>query len=129
VEAVGGAIGGYLGGIMPDLLEPAISSWHRGTAHSYAGGATVVAAATSVLAQWESVCRTNAENCKAILMIRGADGQFALASPFRQFMLSLGELFWRLMAGLLNGFVAGYISHVALDAGTPRSIPLLINGF
>jgi hypothetical protein len=27
------------------------------------------------------------------------------------------------------GLAAGYVSHLALDAGTPRSIPLLVGGF
>ncbi len=29
IEVAGGAVGGYVGGQLPDVLEPAISSWHR----------------------------------------------------------------------------------------------------
>lgn len=39
------------------------------------------------------------------------------------------EFFWRAAAGFGNGLAAGYLSHLVLDAGTPRSIPLLTNGF
>lgn len=129
LEVVGGALGGYVGGALPDILEPAISSWHRGVAHSYASGAAVVTASNQLLSKWETACRTNAENCKAILMVPTPGGGFVPADPVKQFLLSLAELFWRLMAGFLNGLAAGYISHIALDAGTPRSIPLLTNGF
>src|SRR5258708_140013 len=50
IEAIGGALGGYAGGILPDYLEPAISSWHRDIAHSVAAGSTVVAGAKKMLA-------------------------------------------------------------------------------
>ena len=36
IEVLGGAVGGYCGGLLPDIFEPAISSWHRGVAHSCA---------------------------------------------------------------------------------------------
>ena len=39
VEIAGGGLGGALGGIMPDIFEPPINSWHRSTAHSCAMGA------------------------------------------------------------------------------------------
>lgn len=44
-------------------------------------------------------------------------------------LLNLFELLWRLAAGFANGLAAGYLSHLALDAVTPRSIPLLKTGF
>lgn len=130
-EVGGGAIGGYLGGILPDVLEPAISSWHRSAAHSYISGGTVLASAKAMLSTWEMACRNNAENCKALRMIPTPDGSFMVAPPDRiqQFLRSLAELFWRVAAGFLNGFTAGYISHLILDAVTPRSIPLLTSGF
>ena len=34
-EMVGGAAGGYVGALRPDVLEPAFSSWHRNAAHSW----------------------------------------------------------------------------------------------
>ena len=126
-ECVGGVIGGYFGGPFPDILEPAISPWHRGVAHSYSTGASVIAGAADILAGWEKVCRNNAENAKALRMTQTPSGMSVPASPnpIQQALLSLEELFWRLAAGFLNGFVAGYVSHLALDALTPRSIPLL----
>ena len=51
------------------------------------------------------------------------------ASVLTNMWLLACELFWRALAGFVNGLAAGYISHLVLDAGTPRSIPLLANGF
>jgi membrane-bound metal-dependent hydrolase YbcI (DUF457 family) len=130
VEVAGGAIGGYVGGILPDILEPAISSWHRGTAHSYVSGATLAACIYRTLSDWETACRGQAQNCRAIRMVRAPGGTFVAApsDPLRQLFLSTAELFWRLLAGFLSGLAAGYVSHLALDAATPRSIPLIGSG-
>ena len=34
VEVLAGGLGGWAGGKLPDVFEPAVSSWHRGFAHS-----------------------------------------------------------------------------------------------
>jgi len=53
----------------------------------------------------------------------------APADPISDLFAKLAELFWRFLAGLANGLAAGYVSHLALDAFTPRSLPLLASGF
>jgi hypothetical protein len=50
-------------------------------------------------------------------------------STLTQLWLIACEFFWRALAGFANGLTAGYLSHLVLDAGTARSIPLLTNGF
>lgn len=130
VEVEGGAVGGYVGGILPDILEPAISSWHRGTAHSCVGGATLATCVYRTLSDWETACRRQAQNCRAIPMVRTPEGTF-VAGPsdaLHQLFSSAAELFWGFLAGFLSGFVAGYASHLVLDAATPRSIPLIGSG-
>ncbi len=125
VEVTGGAFGGYLGGLLPDVLEPAISSRHRDVAHSVAIGGTIVSL-RGKLATLESSCREKAEKCKAIRLAQGTSA----ADPLSHFILSICEMFWRLLAGVLNGLVAGYVSHLALDATIgQRSIPLFASGF
>ena len=42
-EVACGALGGYVGGQLHDLLEPAISSWHRDVAHSCTAGGAILA--------------------------------------------------------------------------------------
>lgn len=125
VEVVGGALGGYIGGQLPDFLEPAISSWHRDVAHSCTAGGGILALGNA-LAAIEVACRGNAEKCRALPMEQLGDAfAFVPADPISRLLLSLFELFWRLAAGFVSGLAAGYLSHLALDAVSPRSIPLL----
>ena len=125
IEIAGGAVGGYVGGLLPDIIEPATSPSHRAMAHSYAAGGGVVAM-KNVLAALEATFRENALNCRAIPTAR-QDNAFVPVpiDPISQFLLKVAELFWRLLAGFVNGLAAGYVSHLALDAATPRSLPLL----
>lgn len=117
LEVAGGAARGYMGGLLPDILEPAISSWHRDVAHSCATGGTIVSALVNMLPEWETACRENAERCRAAATV-STDSAIQLLS-------ALGELFWRFLAGFLHGLASGYVSHLALDAVTPRSIPFI----
>ena len=50
LELVGGGTGGLVGGLMPDLLEPAHTPRHRGTAHSVAAAGFVFKVAREELA-------------------------------------------------------------------------------
>src|SRR5208282_4514631 len=59
-ESIGGVIGGDMGAIAADWLEPAVSSWHRGTAHSWAAGGIVLSLGDT-LARAEIFCRGQAE--------------------------------------------------------------------
>ena len=129
-EIVGGALGGYFGGLLPDILEPGTSSWHRATMHSYSAGASILSLRDRLL-EWEKFCREEAGNSKAITMIPIDRGTFAPApvDPMAELFAKLAELFWRFLAGLANGLAAGYVSHLALDALTPCSLPLLASGF
>ncbi len=134
LEVAGGALGGYLGGILPDVLEPAISSWHRDVAHSVAAGGTIVSLRDKLM-KLEGWCRENAEKCKAIQMEQDTSSQGlkfvpAPIDPLSRVIVNICEMFWRLLAGALNGLAAGYVSHLALDATVgQRSIPLLTSGF
>jgi hypothetical protein len=129
IETAGGAVGGYLGSTFADYLEPAISSWHRGSAHS-AGTGTIVFWLVDQLTHWETFCRGKAEQCAAIPMVPEATAHGivfvpAQLSPLVQLFRNFAELFWRFLAGVPTGFATSYLSHLALDAATPRSIPLL----
>ncbi len=115
-ETIGGVVGGYYGGRLPDLIEPATSPWHRGVAHS--GVLTAILASSSDrLGQWERHCREQAAQHRAASLVPGAD-------PISAVWHTLAEWFWRFLAGVAAGLFAGYLSHVALDALTPRSLPL-----
>jgi hypothetical protein len=135
-ESIGGVVGGDFGAMIADWLEPAISSWHRGTAHSCATGGLILSLGDT-LAQAEVYCRAQAEvkaaQRSAVEMVPHPTlpNMFVPAPGcvLTNLWLLACELFWRGLAGFANGVAAGYISHLVLDAGTPRSIPLLTNGF
>ncbi len=128
LEVIGGIFGGYSTSMLPDKLEPAISSWHRGPFHSAFVGGTVISVGEK-LAEWGQICRQKADACQIVPQVENVQtGEWLPIprTPVEDFMAQLAELFWRLLAGFLNGLAAGYISHLVLDAvvGT-RGIPLL----
>jgi hypothetical protein len=115
-ETVGGTLGGLLGGLLPDLIEPAYTPNHRSIAHSAVAGSALTLAR---LAEWQAGCRTAADNAlkRSILYPLGSDER---SSAERDAIL------WRLLAGFLVGLVAGYGSHLVLDASTPRGLPFVV---
>lgn len=121
-ETLGGVIGGLVGGKLPDIIEPAVHSWHRNVAHSFSTGAVVVGAAAKGVQSWHASCRAKAEAWAQ----RRRDPNL---TPTDRALALVAELAWRIAAGLPIGAAAGYVSHLALDAGTPRGIPLIARGF
>jgi len=117
IEGAGGALGGYLGGQLPDVLEPAIHSWHRDLCHSWSASGAI-SAGLAKFSGWERACREKAAWYRNIRLASGAE-------PGKAFLHALAELFWNFVAGLFAGVAAGYLSHLALDAQTPRGLPLL----
>ena len=117
LEAVGGVVGGNIGGRLPDIFEPALHPRHRSLAHGLGpvGGAGYVA--ISALDGAQDWLRAQADR-RAILR---ANAQTVLEGIWH----ALLELLCRLGAGALAGFVGGYASHVALDACTPNGCPII----
>jgi hypothetical protein len=122
LEAVGGAVGGSLGGVLPDYLEPAISSWHRGTGHSWTAGAAIVSG-RALLSEWAAFCRAKADQNHVLRATPQIDS--SPVDPITRLCWAVAEFLWRFLAGFLNGLAAGYVSHLVLDVATPRSIPLM----
>lgn len=114
-ETLGGLVGGFVGGVLPDVLEPARDPNHRKLAHSViAGGALTL----TRVAEWQAACRSTADAATARV------AAYPVGSSERS-RAEWDALFWRLVAGALVGLVTGYASHLVLDAGTPRGLPLL----
>jgi hypothetical protein len=115
---LGGALGGYGGGRLPDLLEPAIHAWHRSFFHSGAVGAGVFR--TTVVP---------VKNRVAELLAKAAEirAQRLLLEPDHpdHATLQLQEFAMYLLSGVLIGLPVGYLSHLIADGGTERGIPLI----
>ena len=116
-EAIGGALGGFVGACLPDQTEPPLHSWHRSTGHSVAAAAAIANAAMQSLAAWQQFCRTQAAR---------HDGARANAGNVAaQAWHAVVAFLWHVLSGCAAGLPVGYLSHLALDACTPRCIPLL----
>lgn len=115
-ETLGGLLGGYIGGVLPDLIEPATTPNHRQVAHSLA-----VCGALSLarVAEWQAICRAAAgrEARRAMHLPLGSDERTEADTA---------AFVWRFIAGALVGFVAGYASHLLLDAGTASGLPIVV---
>jgi membrane-bound metal-dependent hydrolase YbcI (DUF457 family) len=113
-EVLGGAVGGWVGGLLPDVLRPATTPNHRKLAHSVVAGGTLTLAR---LAEWQAACRTEARSsvARALLLALGSDARRRA---------EWDALAWRFLGGILAGLV-GYASHLMLDAGTAKGLPLL----
>lgn len=115
VEVIGGALGGYLGGVMPDGLDLPSSPNHRSVAH---GGLAIAALIRTNWADVAGGLRSRASACTAASIAPGCPPD--RIGPFQWEALAC-----RLAAGFVIGIAAGYSSHLALDFCTPRSLPLI----
>ena len=114
-EAAGGMFGGWLGGVLPDVIEPATSPNHRQFAHSLAAGAGV---SLAWFADAQATCREQAA------AYAGRANMTELSEADRSHA-RLMMLLWHFVAGAAVAFVVGYGSHLALDAMTSKGIPLI----
>lgn len=117
IETAGGALADYNLGPLPDVLEPPLSPNHRSLAHAAITGLTLSTTYVCELDSWQSFLRTH------------ADRQAALAMQAQTITSELWHLFLEFLCRLLEGAVAGafggYGSHLALDAFSSRSLPLI----
>jgi inner membrane protein len=102
-EVLGGAAAGLVTSALPDVLEPATHPGHRGVAHSVAALGTGVGLGLPAAHRFQDrVARASGDE----------------TDPVKRFMAQF-------CAGAAAGAVAGYGSHLLLDATTPRSLPLI----
>jgi inner membrane protein len=116
-ELAGGVVGGVHGARLPDILEPALHSHHRKFFHSMiaaTGGTYVSVKHGPTPAAW---LRQRAVELKE----RAA----AESDPLRRLLVFLAAMACHFAIGYLVGGAAGYGSHLALDAASPRSLPVL----
>jgi len=117
VETAGGALAGIGLGMLPDIIEPAIHPGHRSVAHGAAPAVALGILALRHLDSWQASLRAHADRQAALAMQ-------ARSTPARLWH-AVHEFFFRLLAGAVAGALGGYGSHLALDAFTPRSVPLI----
>ena len=117
-ELAGGLLGGCVGGRAPDICEPPISPRHRGSYHSVAVGGMLLKVCNKELDEWQRACRRWADDFARRRALVPTDSVQAL-------LLTLAEIACRMLVGFIAGFLAGYVTHLSLDACTPNCIALV----
>lgn len=109
-----GALGGAIGGLLPDRLEPARSPRHRKFFHSFLVMALGVWAAYKLFPRASSFCRS-------------AVGQEL--PVFNEFSRSSAQHSYVAIAVVLIAFyvglLVGYLSHLGMDGCTKAGLPFL----
>lgn len=118
IELIGGALGGFVGGKLPDIFDPPTHPGHRSVAHAIAPLAVAAQQCMKHLRDWQETVRRMADH-QAHLRAQAQD-------PSQQAWHEMLELAYRLIAGMIAGLIAGYASHIALDAVTPSGLPVLL---
>lgn len=118
IEILGGVVGGVHGSRIPDGLEPALTPRHRGPAHSLVAGFALGSAAIKHTPKHIDALRAQARDLDAR----------SLEEPdfLRALLLFLAAAACHFASGYLLGAATGYGSHLALDALTPESLPVLV---
>jgi membrane-bound metal-dependent hydrolase YbcI (DUF457 family) len=120
LEGIGGGLGAWLGAQSPDIAEPASLGWnHRSLCHSWSTLIAALAAAPTSVSKWEEFCRDKANVLERLRL----SGRWQ--SEFGRLLLLLQEMLWRIAAGILAGFIVGYVSHLTLDSFSERGLPLV----
>jgi hypothetical protein len=117
LEVFRGLLAGNLGARLPGVFDPPLHPGYRALAHGVVPVVAAGRAAVGALDGWQTQLRAEAGRRAAL--------QDSAATPLERLWHALLELLCRLGAGALAGLLAGYGSHVALDAFTPASLPLL----
>lgn len=117
-ETIGGAVAGYYSGRLPDILNPPRSPNHRRFAHSATTELILSAVGVNELDSWQSFLRTHADR-QAVLAMQA---QTTISELWHLFL----EFLFGLFAGAVAGSFGGYGSHLALDAFSSRSLPLVV---
>ncbi len=117
LEAAGGALGGYCGGILPDHLDPPFHPGHRSLGHGFVPVAAAANFWNQGLDGWQNQLRLLADEHG----YRRSLSTDPVATAWHAF----AEWALRFLSGFLAGLGAGYVTHVALDFGTPRCLPLI----
>ena len=116
VEMLGGVLGGLAGGSLPDILEPARHPNHRQFGHSVSAGVAIATATAKGVKAIQAKMRAEADiQLKLNECSEGGEAMFHSLAAFMCLLLS----------GMASGLPTGYLTHLMLDAGTPKGLPLL----
>lgn len=117
LEVIGGCVTGAVFAGLPDAIDPPTSPNHRSVGHAVLPAGVTAAVLKDVVADVQAFLRDAA----AAREDRGRYSQ----DGFERFANALLALSLRLLAGAVPALVATYLAHLAVDATTKKSLPLL----
>ena len=112
-DIVGACLGASFGGVLPDILEPALTPNHRQFAHGIIPAAA--AAHFGKCAHREGCDLLYAWAHQAPLLSAGVGAPPDSVPRWLRFAI----------AGFFRGVPVGYLSHLVADFGTPSCLPLV----
>lgn len=118
IYSLAAGVGGTIGGVMPDVLEPAIHAHHRDVCHSVAAGGGLSFGGLSAASSSTKELRSDAAQLRAMRLALPDGDQRRTSLAAREFLIYA-------LLGFSAGFVTGYLSHLVADAATPRGIPVV----
>lgn len=116
-ELIGAILSGVFAATIPDRLEPAIHPNHRAFFHS------VAFAGVGLPPLWAMTQQIRSRSLRAAAFCewQAAQAQSQQDTALWQAQADSHKFF----AGALLGLIPGYASHLAADATTPKSLPLI----
>jgi hypothetical protein len=116
-EIIGGFVAGKFAGCLPDKIDPPASPRHRSVGHGVIPCGVAGIGIHTKMAEWQQSLRTKANEY--------ATKRAGTEDPLLHLFYGLIEYLYRFAAGAASGFVAGYGSHLFLDARTRSGLPLI----
>lgn len=112
-DVVGACLGASFGGVLPDVLEPALTPDHRQFAHGIIPAAAAVHFGKGA----------HREGCDSLYSWahRAPRPSECVGTPPG----SVPRWLRFAIAGFFRGVPVGYLSHLVADFGTPRCLPLI----
>ena len=117
LEVCGGCFGGSIGSWLPDKIDPATGPNHRSLGHGILPIGCVAYVSWEQLKSFQDKLRQIADELAA----NRSDSM----TPVELGLNQIAECICRILAGMIPGVLAGYISHLALDFTTPKGLPLV----
>ena len=121
IEVLAAGISGWYSSLIPDIIDPAMSPNHRSIGHGAVQGIAGLKVALDKIPSAQGQLRAQAQEFAQRRQHVRPGGE----DPWPIWCLEAAELLCRMLSGVLIGLVAGYGSHLVLDARTPRGLPLL----
>ena len=106
LETIGGIVGGYIGGRLPDIVDPPTSPWHRGIGHAVVPVSGGGIQAFNRVPEYQAWLRA-----KSLELSREGRDLEAVACL--------------LASGAIVGLAAGYLAHLIEDSRTESGLRFL----